>query len=277
MNPVAVESNAPCEHTKPHFGENLIHSLEYLRFKSRSHDARNACETVSRVVSEQNKYHLYKELFPEDWIRSTKSFYRAGGFKAYSERTNEFFHLVNDRCFPLLEYWHDDPDLELESFAIPPLNFDLCCEEVDFGGLRNSYLAGLMFYYLEDDEIWKYFAEKYSVDEDSLPSIKGSPNSKVWEEKQSEITKPFSDLIRLVDHSTGNPWLDTLSCQYPELFEWNKETVDLLTETYISGRQFFSNLDDLDRRLEDDPQRFLFELISFWNTGKVPKVTESNV
>ncbi|MBK6590034.1 MAG: hypothetical protein IPG22_17250 [Acidobacteria bacterium] len=88
-------------------------------------------ETVSRVVSE-DKYRLYIEMFPKAWKQSTKSLYRAGYFKAYSERTNEFFQLVNDKCFPLLEYWHDDPELELERFAIPPMNFDLCCEEVDF-------------------------------------------------------------------------------------------------------------------------------------------------
>ncbi len=267
MNPAAVESKASSQLIKPHFGDSLIHSLDYLRFKSRSNDARSACETVLRVVSEQNKYHLYKELFPEDWRRSTKSFYRAGSFKAYSERTNEFFHLVNDRCFPLLEYWHDDPELDLERFAIPPMNFDLCCEEVDFGHLRDSYLAGLMFYYLEEDEIWNYFSEKYGVDKESLPPIKTShPN--IWKEKHGEKAKPFSDLVRLVNHSTGNPWLDITNCQYPEFFEWDKETVNWLTEAYDAANLYFKNLELLDKKIEEDAQTFLHELISFWNTGK---------
>ena len=254
---------------RPYFGDRLIRSLEYLRFKARSQNAVFACETVSRVVSEQAKYHLYKNMFPKEWKRSTRSLYKAGHFKAYSERTNEFFRLVNDQCFPLLEFWHDDPDLELDRFAIPPMNFDLCCEEVDFSGLRDSYLAGLIFYFAEDDEIWTFFSEKYGIEKKTLPAIKASPHARVWRERQNAETEPYSDLIRLVDHSTGNPWLDVTHCQYPEFFEWNKETIDWLTETYKSANQSFRNLENLDERIEEDAQKFLFELISFWNTGKI--------
>lgn len=254
---------------EPYFGDRLHRSLEYLRFKARSHNALVARETVSRLVSEQQKYHLYTDLFPNEWKRSTSSLYRAGHFKAYSERTNEFFQLVNDRCFPLLEYWHDDPDLEIDRFAIPPMNFDLCCEEVDFSGLRVSYLAGLMFYLVEDDEIWTFISEKYGLEKDSVPPIKASPHANVWLEKQNDKTKPYSDLIRLVDHSTGNPWLDVTHCQYPEFFEWNKETIDWLSETFETANQTFRNLEELDERIEQDAQKFLSELISFWNTGKI--------
>ncbi|MEQ1606453.1 MAG: hypothetical protein ABL999_16450 [Pyrinomonadaceae bacterium] len=261
---------AMAENGKPIFGfaERLARSLEYLRFKAKSHNAIYACETVSRVVSEQHKYRLYIEMFPKDWERSTKSLYRAGYFKAYSERTNEFFQLINDKRFPLLEYWHDDPELELERFAIPPMNFDLCCEEVDFAHLRDSYLAGLMFYFNEDDEIWNYFSEKYGVDKESLPTI-GTAHPDIWKEKHGAKTKPFSDLIRLVDHCTGNPWLDITNCQYPEFFEWDKETVDWLTETYQAANLYFKNLEQLDKRIEEDAQTFFSELISFWNTGRI--------
>ncbi len=251
------------------FGDRLIRSIEYLRFKARSHNAVIACETVSRVVSEQHKYHLYMNMFPNEWKRSTTSLYKAGHFKAYSERTNEFFQLVNDKCFPLLEYWHDDPDLELDRFAIPPMNFDLCCEEVDFSGLRESYLAGLIFYFAEDDEIWTFFSEKYGIEKKTLPAIKASPHARVWQEEQDTKTKPYRDLIRLVDHSTGNPWLDVTHCQYPEFFEWNKEAIDWLTETYKSANESFRNLENLDEKIAEDAQKFLLELVSFWNTGKI--------
>ncbi|MGB7070624.1 MAG: hypothetical protein WBD22_14120 [Pyrinomonadaceae bacterium] len=252
-----------------YFGDRLIRSLEYLRFKARSHNAIFGCETISRIISEQHRYRLYMEMFPKHWKHSRTSLYKAGHFKAYSERTNEFFQLVNDRCFPLLEYWHDDPDLELDRFAIPPMNFDLCCEEVDFAGLRVSYLAGLIFYFLEDDEIWTFFSEKYDVEKETLPPVKASAHANIWREKQNAKTKPYSDLIRLVDHSTGNPWLDVTHCQYPDFFEWDKETLDWLTETYKAANQFFRNLENLDERIEEDAQKFLSELISFWNTGKI--------
>lgn len=249
-------------------GDRLLRSLEYLRFKSKSHNAAHACETVTRVVSEQQKYRLYIELFPNEWKRSTQSLYKAGHFRAYSERTNEFFHLVNDKCFPLLEYWHDDPELELERFAIPPMNFDLCCEEVDFAHLRDSYLAGLVFYFLEEDEIWNYFHQKFGVDKESLPPIRAA-HADIWKEKRNPRAKQYADLIRLVDHSTGNPWLDATNCQYPELFEWHRETVVFLTDEYNAANRYFKNLEALDRKLEENASTFFWELISVWNTGRI--------
>ena len=83
------------------FGDGLLRSLEYLGFKARSHNVAAACDTVSRVLSEQQKYALYKEMFPEEWKRSSASLYRAGTYTRYSERVNEFFELVNKKCFPL--------------------------------------------------------------------------------------------------------------------------------------------------------------------------------
>ncbi|MGE0246524.1 MAG: hypothetical protein AB7Q37_12850, partial [Pyrinomonadaceae bacterium] len=59
------------------------------------------------------------------------------------------------------------------------------------------------------------------------------------------------------------------NCQYPDLFEWDKETVEWLTEAYKAANLYFKNLEQLDKRIEEDAQTFFYELISFWNTGKV--------
>ena len=125
-----------------------------------------------------------------------------------------------------------------------------------------------MFYFNEDDEIWNYFSEKYGVEKESLPTIK-TAHANIWNEEHGAKAKPFSDLIRLVDHSTRNPWLDVTNCQYPEFFEWDKETVDWLTEAYQAANLYFKNLEQLDKRIEEDAQTFFSELISFWNNGKV--------
>ena len=254
------------------FGDALLRSLEYLGFKARSHNAAAACDTVSRVLSEQEKYALYKEMFPEEWKRSSASLYRAGNYTRYSERVNELFELVNKKCFPLLEYWYDDPEQGFEQFAIMPLNFDLCCEEIDFESMRVSYVAGLLFYF-RDDEVLGFLEEKFGVLTKDLPEIARSPNPNVWNKKQTtRKTRAYSKLLKLVDHSTGNPWLDITHCQYPELFEWDRETIELLTNTYRAAGNEFRNLEVLDERLERDPQRFLSELIEFWNTGSVAPI-----
>ena len=81
------------------FGERLSRSLEYLGFKVRSHNAIAAHDYVAGIVSEQQKYALYSEMFPKEWERSRASLYRRGYYARYSERVNELFHLVNDKCF----------------------------------------------------------------------------------------------------------------------------------------------------------------------------------
>ncbi len=250
------------------FSDRLLKSLEYLGFKARCHNAAAACDTVARLLAEQQKYVLYKELFPKEWKGSKASFYRAGSYKRYSERVNELFELVNEKCFPFLEYWHDDPETDFERFAIPPLNFDLCCEEIDFDNLRVSYVAGLLFYF-RDEEVWDFFSQKYDLSAQDFPKLSRSPHPNVWLEKQQARTKPYRDLIRLVDHSTGNPWLDLTHCEYQELFEWNKETIEMLTTAHQDAGKAFANLEKLDERIDENPRRVLSELISFWNIGRL--------
>ena len=252
------------------FGDKLLRSLEYLGFKARSHNAIHACESVSRVLAEQKKYALFKEMFPNEWGVSKTSFYRAGRYKLYSERVCELFDLVNERCFPLLDHWNDDSEFEFERFAIMPLNFDLCCEDIDYDALRCSYVAGLIFY-AYDTEIWDHFFEQYGVSKDDLPPIRREPHRSVWRKKQSAKTKPYSMLIRMVDHSTGNPWLDMLHCQYSELFEWDKQTIEALTWDYREAIGSFKNLEKLDERFSENPKQFLTDLINFWNTGRIDR------
>ncbi|HMO80011.1 MAG TPA: hypothetical protein PKD24_04400 [Pyrinomonadaceae bacterium] len=250
-----------------HFAERLSKSIEYLSFKAQSHNALAAHDHVSAVISEQKKYALYRDLFPAEWATSQASFYRRGYFVKYSERANELFRLVNDKCFPLLEYWHDDPESEFEHFAIPPLNVDLCCEEIYFEELRLSYAAGLLFYVRDD--AWGFFKRKFGVSASDFPTIEESPHKSIWD-KDGCI---FGDLLRLVDHSTGNPWLDSDYCQMADWYEFNRETIEELTREYKAARDAFDRLDTLDAMIEADPKKMLSALIDFWNNGNAPDDT----
>lgn len=251
------------------FGDRLLKSLEYLGFKSRSHNAAAACDSISRIVSEQQKYALFRDMFPEAWIESRASLYRAGHYKKYSERTNQLFELINEKCFPFLGLWHDDPDAEFERFSIPPLNFDLCCEEFYYEDMRTSYVAGLLFYFRES-EIWDFFSDKYGLSASDFPDLRSEPHPNVWKEKQAVETKAYSDLLKLVDHATGNPWLDGTHCQYADWYEWSRENIESLTESYRQADRAFQNLQELDGKIESDPRKILLELITFWNLGKLP-------
>ena len=121
------------------FNERLSRSLEYLSFKARSHNAIASYELVERVLSEQRKYAMYREMFPTEWKLSRASLYSRGYYGKYSERVNELFNLVNENCFPLLDFAYEDTENDFEQFAIPPMNVDLCCEDIYFDNLKLSY------------------------------------------------------------------------------------------------------------------------------------------
>jgi len=120
---------------------------------------------------------------------------------------NELFELINKKCFPLLEYWPRHPEQEFEQFADNALNFDLCCEDIDFESLRISYVAGLLFLFSGMMISWSSLRRNL-VDcrktcrdrEIAAPEcLEREANPKDQEVQRSSPTRgPFD----------GNPWLD---------------------------------------------------------------------
>lgn len=253
------------------FGERLAKSIEYLTYKARNHNAIAAHDYVAAIVSEQQKYALYKEMFAEEWSRSRASLYRRGHYEKYSERVNELFDLINDKCFPLLEFAYDDPESEFEHFAIPPLNIDLCCEEIYFDNLRLSYAAGLIFCF--PDGAWDFLNEKFKVSRSDFPKINSDPDPNVWDRQNGSL---LGELLRLIDHSTGNPWLDCNYCQTADWYSWDRETIVELSKEFKAANKTFQKLAKLDEMIEADPKKMLLALIDFWNRGKLQKGIKSH-
>lgn len=170
--------------------------------------------------------------------------------------------------FSLLGHWHDDPEAEFERFAIPPLNLDLCCEEIYYDDLRISYVVGLLFYFRED-ELWQSFVDKFGIHARDFQEISKDPHPNIWKKQRTPETAAYTELFRLVDHSTGNPWLDGTHCQYADWYDWNKETIVELTKDYRKANRVFERLADLDEKIQTDPRGVLAELITFWNEGSL--------
>lgn len=255
---------APLVPYTPRFSERLSKAIEYLSLKARSHDAIAAHDYVAAIVSEQQKYAMYREMFPKEWNRSQASLYKRGHYAKYSERVNELFNLVNEKCFPLLDYWYDDSESELESFAIGPMNVGLCCEEVYFDSLHISYATGLIFYF--PDDAWDFLNSRFQVSANDFPAIKSSPHPNVWDRDGSL----FGHLLRLIDHSTGNPWLDSDCCQMADWYAFDRETIEELSKEYKDALAAYERLGELDTMIEADPKKVLMALIDFWNNGRLP-------
>ena len=250
------------------FAERLSKSIGYLTFKVRSHNAIAAHDYVASTVSEQQKHVMYREMFPKEWERSRASLYRRGYYAKYSERVNELFDLVNEKCFPLLEFAYDDPENEFEQFAIPPFNVDLCCEEIYFDNLRVSYAVALIFYF--PDDAWDFINHRFKLSKNEFPAICSDPHPNVWNTVNCSL---LGELLRLVDHSTGNPWLDSNYCQTADWYSWDRETIEELTREYEAANAAFERLGILDEMIEADPKKMLSAFIDFWNNGRLPDDT----
>ncbi len=256
--------------SKP-FVERLYQSIDYLSFRARNCNAITAYRTIEKIVAEQRKYGFFKKFFPNEWKNSRTSLFKTGYYENYSERVNELFVLISKNMFPLLSGWNEDPEAEFENFNIFSLNLDLCCEDFDYESLRVSYVASLLFFF-QDEEIWEYFAKNYKINKRDFPQIHERPNEKLWDIERTGKLGLYLNIFELVDHSTGNPWLDTTNCRYGECYAWNEETLEFLTQNYKDAQEILEKAALLDEMIEAHPKLVLLEMISLWNKGRISKV-----
>lgn len=253
----------------PFFGEKLYQAIEYLGFRARNCNAIAACETIEKLVAEQQKYHLFKKFFPAEWNRSRTSFFKTGYYENYSERTNEFFRLVHEKLFPVLTGWYEDEEAELDNFYIFSCNIDLCCEEIEYENLRVSFVFALVFFF-GDDEIWEFLSENYHVSREDFPKINNLPNDDLWRIPRTGKTELYVNLIEIIDHSTQNPWLDTMNCRGGECFAWDEDIIEFLTETYKESQRLLEQTVLIDGMIAADAKAVLRDMISLWNDGHLP-------
>lgn len=273
---VTVQATKPPDRINWHkrkkgFGEKLYQSLDYLAFKARHSNAAKACDAIEKIVREREKHLLFREFFPDEWRGSKASCFRTGFYENYSERVNEFFQLIHQHLFPLLAGWNEDPETDFENFYIFSFNHDLCCEEIEFEYVRPSYLLGLVFY-IESDELWESLASRFGIKYEDLPEIKSRPDESLWrsQAKREEFAALCVDLFEVVDHSTGNPWLDTTNCcQYGDFYRWDAETVAELARTFKEANELLNRLETLDVLIEAQPKEAMLGLIRLWNTGEL--------
>jgi hypothetical protein len=254
---------------KPFFAEKLFQSIEYLDFRKRNLSAITACETIEKIVAERQKYHLFRKFFSKEWKNSRASFFKTGYYENYSERINEFFQLVHEKLFPVLSGWNDDPEAELDNFFIFSFNIDLCCEEILYEHLRISYVFALIFYF-RDDEIWAFLAENYKICREDFPEVNNLPHDNLWHCERRGKVALYVNLFEVIDHSTNNPWLDTMNCRGGDCFAWDEDTILFLTESYKESQRLLEQTVMLDEMIEANPQAVLLDLISLWNDGHLP-------
>jgi hypothetical protein len=256
------------------FGEKLYGALEYLKFKTRNFNALAAAERIEKLVAERQKYRLFRQFFPDRWRRSRTSLFKTGIYENYTERTNEFFELVHEHLFPLLSGWNEDPETDFENFSIFSLNVDFCCEDIEYEHLSVSYSAALLFF-SGDEEIWEFFSNNYRLDKEDFPEINRYAFDKIWNLEKTGRIGLYLTVWEVLDHSTGNPWLDSTNCRESEYYSWDEKTIEFLAESYREAGEILKKTEILDALVEADPRQILGEMISLWNTGEIPSKKKS--
>lgn len=262
--------NPVWRNTKKSYAERIYGAIDFLEFKVRNSNALEACRSIEKVIREQRKYQLFQKYFPDEWNRSRTSLFKTGAYENYTERANEFFELVNEHLFPILNGWNEDPETDFDNFNIFSLNVDFCCDEIEYENLRVSYVGALLFFG-QSEEIWEFLANNYKINQADFPEINRYSFDQIWNLEKTGRIGLYLNIFEVVDHSTGNPWLDTTSCQYYKSYSWDEKTVEFLTESYKEAQRMLEETVLLDELIEANTGEILSEMISLWNTGKIPE------
>lgn len=253
---------------KKSYVERIYGAIDFLEFKVRNSNALEACRSIEKVIREQRKYQLFQKYFPDDWNRSRTSLFKTGVYENYTERANEFFELVNEHLFPIFNGWNEDPETDFDNFNIFSLNVDFCCDEIEYEYLRVSYVAASLIF-SQSEEIWEFLENNYKINQADFPEINRYSFDKIWNLEKTGRIGLYLNIFEVVDHSTGNPWLDTTNCQYYQSYSWDEKTVEFLTKSYREANEMLEKTVLLDQLIEAHPVEILSEMISLWNTGKI--------
>ena len=262
--------------TSGNFRGKLDKTTAYLRWRANCSTLSDAIEYVASEIERERLYALYRKLFPNEWRRSSASFKITERSEYHTEREMEFFELVSRQFFPL-NTWLDWSDFRFDHIPIEPVNLDLCCGEFEWEEfrpcLRFAVAAFLWRGHGIYDMDWGEILSGFNVEIEDLPPIER--DTPLYAELNKELDHPkikrFLHLIEFIHHDTGNPFIDTTCCQGNELFEWTIEDLEKLKADYNRVADYFESLDSIDASIERNARATFRELISLWNTGRLPK------
>ena len=261
--------------TGGNFRGRLEQTTAYLRWKASCHTLSDAISYVASELERERLYTLYRQLFPKEWKKSGTSFRRSADNEFHTERELEFIELVSKNYFPLCT-WLDWSDFQFDHIPIETVNYDFCCDEIEWQEFRPCLQFALIAFLWRDtdpgDENWRDMLAEFKVPFEKLPPInRATPPFHILNagREQPKIRR-FLHLIEFIYHDTGNPFIDTTYCQPVELYEWTIENLKQLKAEYNAVSKHFASMASIDEAIERDPGATFRELISLWNTGELP-------
>lgn len=257
------------------FRGNLEKTTGYLRWKASCNTVLEAISYIAEETERERIYALYRRIFPNEWKKSTASFTKNGYNEFHTEREFEFIGKVSENYFPLCT-WLDWSDFRFDHIPIEGVNFDLCCGEFEWQEMRPCLRFAVAAFLWRGgciyDWDWNEILSSFNLELEDLPPIshENPPYQELEMQRDDPKINRFLHLIEFIHHDTGNPFIDTTCCQPVDLFEWTVENLEKLKADYDAVKAFFESMDSLDEDIERNPLRTFKELISLWNTGRLP-------
>lgn len=257
------------------FRSNLEKTTRYLRWKASCSTVLEAMSYIAEETERERIYALYRQLFPKDWRTSTASFTKNGYNEYHTEREFEFIKLVSDNYFPI-ETWLDWSDYRFDHIPIEGVNLDLCCGEFEWQEFRPCLRFAVAAFLWRGGGIydwdWNEILSSFHLQLEDLPPIKheNPPYHELNKQRDNPKVSRFLHLIDFIHHDTGNPFIDTTCCQPMDLFEWTHENLEKLKTYYKAVQTYFDSMDSLDEDIGCNALKTFKELISLWNTGRLP-------
>ena len=253
-------------------------------------------EAIAYLEEQQLTYRLlliYQHFFPNQFARSTAPNYPQNlkEPEPHSPKEIELFHLIDENLFPINVWYHTSVQ-KVRMYGIPLMTngIDWQAEDFDITTLKLGWQALIALsyhgrYWLEPEE--------YSSDcpeDDSLSwyeSTTGVPlrqiahpdriNPDLLSSLCSQAAHPIKLLplaIQLLEHTTGNIWLDMFEYELEtgeKELEWTLENIEFLASEYQRASEIWQQANLLIDWLESDLTANLKQGLKIWNRSSLPK------
>jgi hypothetical protein len=198
---------------------------------------------LENLSQKANLLSLYQKLFPEQWSESTTPLNRKRHPNCiYSDREIELIQLVNFNLFPVEFIDEIEAYEEYENIVILPQKLEWWNETFEDLEMSEKFLLSLM----GNGYSLKYWQEEFGFEPDYLTS-----DEDINFQKLVKICKKFKSPIKylvtslmILDHSTGNIWLDT-TYETGYWWEWSEENIILLADKWQEATMMLEQFQEL--------------------------------
>lgn len=223
---------------------------------------------------------LYQQFFPNEFASSRASLYPNPQTEGHSDREIEFLERVNQHLFPIHE-WVLETAYEERISTIPVIGVgvDLNDEE-GLEYLRPGWQILLPMsadgrYVLESLEAGEWYESEFGISFLSIVTPDAVDEKRLRKQcrQAGEPIKYLPLTLKVIDHCTGNIWLDAYDGDYFDYSHthlvWSSRSINYLTRQWQQKESITSRTDELIDWLEEDLRTHFQQLLVLWNQSRL--------